>query len=195
MSNKKILVFTGIANAIAFWFLFSQRHRIANLHEWVSIIILLETFISVLWYTIETRNINANMINQINHLLKDQQVNAYDAIYAEQQEITRFIASAHPEVRPYFYDGEEVKNGDKNYEIACFIAEMYADFLEHLHLDISLGAIPDEAREGWLHYLSFRCSKSPLLKKYFEDHYSLYSPSMLSQMGIEKPTQRTGSTI
>jgi len=146
----------------------------------LTLFVYLETFVAILWYTIETRKIQERMTKQLSQVSLSQQQTTYGDLYAQQQQITQFFA-ANIKLRPHFYENVEIATSDPNYHLAMFIAEMLADFFEHLYLE--LDTLPKDIADGWRLYAALKYKNSPPFRIYIQDRKDLYGDGVLRMLG------------
>lgn len=84
-----------------------------------------------------------------------------------------------PQLRPYFYEGKKLNQGDPNYNSVMAVAEMYLDFYESLQDDYvyALRGMEKggEYRQKWDVYFKSMFATSPALCALAKDHQSWYS--------------------
>jgi hypothetical protein len=100
----------------------------------------------------------------------------YGELYRQQHAITRFfIDNLH--LRPYFYNNQEI--GGEGHEVSQImpVAEMIADFLEHIYLQ--LPNLPQDVREGWQAYMRRVYNSSPALRHHLAENESWYSTEFI----------------
>ena len=140
------------------------------------VLIQLETLVVVFCYAIETHKSTKRHI-------KLQEQEAYSDIYTTQMQITSHFLDSSSELRAMFYGGAEESVSEDVYRKALYLAEMIADFFEHLYLDMEAGAIPESAKSGWEQYMKAKCQQAAVLRRYFRDNQSFYSPGLLALLG------------
>jgi hypothetical protein len=88
---------------------------------------------------------------------------------------------AHPQLRPYFYEGKPVVPGDADYNQAVLMAEYILDsydtFLEH-----RLSSVNQPIHNTWLIWMHDMFSTSPILQQYILDHKTWYDDGKLYQL-------------
>jgi hypothetical protein len=102
----------------------------------------------------------------------------YGELYSQQHSITTFFIE-NLQLRPYFYDNREIET-EANYLQIMAVAEMVADFLEHIYLQ--LPNLPADVREGWAAYMERIYSNSPALRIHFDANGSWYSEELLEML-------------
>ena len=98
LSDARIWLLVGISNAIAL--IAAVIVAVAGAKsEYVvgalTLFVYLETFIAVLWYTIETRKIQERMTRQLSQGNLSQQQTTYGDLYAQQQQAPRLSSVLH----------------------------------------------------------------------------------------------------
>src|SRR2546423_6140470 len=97
---------------------------------------------------------------------------AYGELYTQQHSITRFFLD-HPTLRPFFYDNEPIVDDDAEYKKVMVVAEMIADFSEHIYMQ--LPSLPPDIQRGWQSYLKYIFDHSPAVRAHFKDKGDWYS--------------------
>lgn len=90
----------------------------------------------------------------------------------------------HPRLRPYFYDGKQVKKGDPDFDAVMAVAEMYLDFIDSFQDDYVFD-LPGMAKDGenrrlWNQYFKDIFVSSPALCAYAKEKKHWYSEDTLS---------------
>ncbi|WP_330460543.1 hypothetical protein OIB37_28885 [Streptomyces sp. NBC_00820] len=96
----------------------------------------------------------------------------------------------HPEVRPYFYDGKELTEGDPNSNRVQAVAELMLDVFEWIWHRRE--GITEADRQAWADYVGQMFRLSPALRKYHLDHLA-WHPTITELYFSE--TSFTGTTI
>jgi hypothetical protein len=73
-----------------------------------------------------------------------------------------------PELRPYFYDGVDIKDDDKNYNLVVAVAEYQIDYFDSAMTQMDY--LPEdqdskEDRDTWNQYFADSFAHSPILCK------------------------------
>jgi hypothetical protein len=103
----------------------------------------------------------------------------YGELYGQQHSITQFFIN-NLQLRPYFYDNQEISSADADFAKIMAVAEMVADFLEHIYLQ--LPNLPEDVREGWESYMVRIYGNSPALRLHCEDNASWYSDELIQML-------------
>jgi len=102
----------------------------------------------------------------------------YGELYSQQHAITTFFLE-NLRLRPYFYDNQEIR-ADAEYLQIMAVAEMVADFLEHIYLQ--LPNLPADVRDGWATYMRRIYCNSPALRSHLEANGSWYSDELIEML-------------
>jgi hypothetical protein len=104
-SDGRIWFTVTAVNAIAFGFaLLAVLLGVTGDHVFagLSIFVYLETFIAVLWYTMETRRMQVTVAQQTSLLASNLRSSLHESMRNTMMEINQLFLS-HPHLRPYFY--------------------------------------------------------------------------------------------
>lgn len=102
-------------------------------------------------------------------------------LYQHNFEVMKFVAE-HPKLRPYFYDGAELKNEDPEYPLIITTAGMFAALFEHVALQKD--NLPLHVWNSWVEDIKDKYERSPALRQYYQEHPEWYSSEMLALIGI-----------
>lgn len=80
----------------------------------------------------------------------------------------------HPDLRPYFLEGETLSPEDRRHPLALAVADYYCLYLEQIATQAE--NIAPSGRESWYRYASDIYSRSPILRDYLADKRSWYAP-------------------
>lgn len=117
------------------------------------------------------------LIFQIKQLERAIRGDTQSGLYAHTFEIMKFIADS-PQIRPYFYDGKELRAGDESYDLVMTATEIVADFFEHVVLQKA--NLPDEVWQKWCLQIQKTYSNSPALQEYYAKNKLAYSMDVVS---------------
>lgn len=84
------------------------------------------------------------------------------------------VFMAHPNMRSYFFDGQEIDKEHDDYEVAIAIADYFCLYLEQITTQGE--SISTHSRNSWYRYARDVYSNSPLLQTYLEDKRDWYAP-------------------
>ena len=84
----------------------------------------------------------------------------------------------HPELRPYFFEGKDLKESDPLYPKVVAVAEMHLDVFAY-NLDYRL-LFPDDYRrpEDYKRYVRSRLALSPVMRRRLEKKGEWFSPHL-----------------
>jgi hypothetical protein len=84
----------------------------------------------------------------------------------------------HPELRPYFFEGKDIKETDPLYPQAEAVADMHLDAFAY-NLDYRL-VFPDDYRrpERYKNYIRSRLDLSPIMRRRLEQRPDWFSPHL-----------------
>jgi len=117
------------------------------------------------------------LIYQIKQLERAIRGDTQSGLYDQTFEIMRFIAD-NPQIRPYFYEGKELRPGDESYDLIMTATEMVADFFEHVVLQkVNL---PSEVWQKWCFQIQKTYSNSPTLREYYTTNKLAYSVNVIA---------------
>lgn len=111
------------------------------------------------------------------------QASMYATIATHTFEMDRLFIE-HPNLRSYFYDGKDIDQKDKDYDLVIAIAEHQLDYFDATWTQ--LGYIPDdedkkEDRETWKRYFFDSFANSPILCRRINMNRSWYMQSLLQK--------------
>jgi hypothetical protein len=117
------------------------------------------------------------LIFQIKQLERAIRGDTQSGLYTQTLEIMKFIAD-NPEIRPYFYEGKELRPEDTSYNLILTATEIVADFFEHVVLQKA--NLPDEVWQKWCFQIQKTYSNSPVLQEYYATNRLAYSVDVVS---------------
>ena len=101
------------------------------------------------------------------------EANVYSNINARMIEIDLFFFN-NPKLRPFFYDGVDITEENPDFGRAFSIAEMFVDFMDQVM--VLRRNMPDFPWDvTWVKYFIELFMSSPVLRKYWQKHWSWYS--------------------
>jgi len=97
--------------------------------------------------------------------------NTYQGINTQLQGID-LIFVENPELRPYFYAGEDIPQDKRERDRVMAVAELLVDFMDNVvtHGD----AMPPEHREVWYRYFREQHDSSPAIRAYWSENSHWY---------------------
>jgi hypothetical protein len=117
------------------------------------------------------------LIFQIRQLERAIRGDTQSGLYAQTFEIMKFIAD-NPQIRPYFYDGKELRVGDESYNLVLTATEIVADFFEHVVQQKA--NLPDEVWQKWCVQIQRTYLSSPALREYYTTNKLAYSVDVVT---------------
>jgi hypothetical protein len=115
------------------------------------------------------------VIVQLRELQRAVRSQAHAAIYNQAADFRSHLV-AHPELRPYFFDGVEVEPGHADYQRVITIAELYLNYLEHIAVTVdSLGRPNRPSLERFVHHAFER---GPVLRQRLHNSPAAYSDAL-----------------
>ena len=174
MSKKRFLQL--LKSIVAWW-----KNRVAwlknkmdslTLYEKLSLVISFFGALSLIFIYSQTRLIYV----QTGQATVNMQASIYATIANQTLELDKIFIEK-PELRPFFYDGVDIKENEKNYNQVMAIAEYHLDFFDSTMTQ--LGYIPEEQdskenKETWNHYFADGFAKSPALCKRIRSNSNWY---------------------
>jgi len=149
------------------------KNKVVSLtfYEKLSLTISLSGAISLIFIYIQSAQTTQSM-----------QASMYATIASHTLEMDKIFIE-HPELRSYFYGGQQITEEDRNYSLVLSIAEYQLDYFDAT--TTQLGYIPDDAdkledRETWQHYFADSFAKSPILCKRLNANRDWYMESLTS---------------
>ena len=113
------------------------------------------------------------MIAQLRQVERILRSGARGSIYDMASRINEAFL-AHPELRPYFFDGKKISPESKDYARAVAVADYYCLYLEQITTQGE--NVSASSRKSWYKYAADIYSNSPLLKAYLKGKRSWYAP-------------------
>jgi hypothetical protein len=174
--------FRQLRKGAAAWF----KNKTASLtvYETLSLAISFISALSLIFIYLQTRlmytqNTQTNLSMQ--QTTVSMQASMYATIATQTLEMDKMFIEK-PELRPYFYDGVDIKEDDKNYNLVMSIAEYQLDYFDSTRTE--LGYIPkdqdtQEDRETWRHYLGDSFANSPILCKRIKANSDWYMEDLV----------------
>lgn len=121
-----------------------------------------------------TISLNTYQSKRLDHNVK---VSNWISIQNQTLDLDRTFLS-HPEIQPYFFSGQDIVPGDKNYPVVFAQAEYVADFIDstaNFSDDVDLKMFDTAAWENYYRHL-FR--RSPILCRVVSADDDVYSQSL-----------------
>jgi hypothetical protein len=112
------------------------------------------------------------VVVQLFKLDKSMKSSARGSIYDMASRIKEVFLSK-PHLRPYFFEGEPISQGDANYQEAVAVADYYCLYLEQI--TTQKNSIDETERASWLKYAHDIYHDSPLLQEFLKDKRKWYS--------------------
>jgi len=133
---------------------FKSKMDSLTLYEKLSLTLSFISLLSLIFVVVQVRQTTVSM-----------QASMYATIATQTLEMDKMFIEK-PELRPYFYDGQDIKKGDLNYDRVLSIAEYQLDYFDSTRTE--LGYIPrdqdtQEDRATWNNYLGDSFANSPIL--------------------------------
>ncbi len=120
---------------------------------------------------------------QAQHLARSVESGAYQSITNELLELHKLYLE-HPELRPYFRRGRDIRPDDPNYEQALVLAEYQLDFFDSFWVQSE--QMPHIlSREGpqwlsWLAYMRDSFALSPVMCRHLDSVKTWYTPEFVA---------------
>ena len=112
------------------------------------------------------------VILQLRQIRSTIHTTAHAAVY-QHGELFRSLMVEHADLRKYFFEGEPVVKGNKDANRIRSIAEIYANYLEHLFL--SQRSLGQENRASVENFLQLAFRSSPILREVMNQRTCAYS--------------------
>jgi hypothetical protein len=114
---------------------------------------------------------------QMGYLAAQTKILARDRSLSNVLELHRVFLN-HPELRPYFFEGKDIKETDPLYPQVEAVADMHLDAFAY-NLDYRL-VFPDDWRrpEGYKDYIRSRLALSPVMRRRLEQKTDWFSPHL-----------------
>jgi hypothetical protein len=109
---------------------------------------------------------------QIKQLEISTRGETYGDLYRHQQVIHQFFIE-RLDLRPFFYDGAEIKGDEVEIQTIRIVAEMMVDFFEHIFLQLS--SLGEDTQEGWESYIAKVYNSSPAVQDHIRINGGWYS--------------------
>jgi hypothetical protein len=120
---------------------------------------------------------------QAQHLARSVESSAYQSITSELLELHK-LHLEHPELRPYFRGGRDIRPDNPNYERALMLAEFQLDFFDSFWVQSE--QMPNIlGREGaawvsWVNYMKDSFALSPIMCRHLESIRTWYTPQFVA---------------
>lgn len=102
---------------------------------------------------------------------------AHAAIYAQAADFRSHLVQ-HPHLRKYFFGGVEIAPGDREYDRAVTIAELFLNYLEHVV--VTIDSFGRSNRGSLERFVRTSLARSPLLRERLERDRDAYSHALLA---------------
>lgn len=120
---------------------------------------------------------------QAQHQARSVESSAYQSITTELLELHKLYLE-HPELRPYFRGGRDIRPDDPNYEPALVLAEYQLDFFDSFWVQSEqMPNILDRrgpAWQSWLAYMRDSFALSPIMCRHLASIKSWYTPEFVA---------------
>jgi hypothetical protein len=119
---------------------------------------------------------------QTQHLARSVESGAYQSVANELLELHKLYLE-HPELRPYFRGGRDIRPDDPNYEKALVLAEYQLDFFDSFwaqsqHMPRLLDR-RGRAWAAWIAYMKDSFSLSPIMCRHLDSIKTWYTPDFV----------------
>ena len=133
-----------------------------SFYEWLTLAIsvISTTSLAFIWY-------------QVKQTSASLQASAYATIGNYTMDLDKIFLE-HPELRPYFYEGQPITKDDKNYHTVMAIAEFQLDFFDATMTQLEIrpresGVEMAEEKKTWDNYFADSFKNSPALCQRFRE--------------------------
>lgn len=100
---------------------------------------------------------------------------AYQGVNAQLQEVDMIFVD-RPELRPYFYENEELPPDKRERDRVLAVAELLVDFMDNIVTQCH--AMPADHRELWFAYFRDQHDSSPAIRAYWQESSRWYQPEL-----------------
>jgi hypothetical protein len=154
--------------------------RPLTLYELLSIMVSIAGFAAVIITLLLMRHQTRDMTRQTQSVADSLKGTMFQSSLTQMYAVdTLFIV--HPELRPYFYSGKDVCEGDPDYNKALAISELFLDYF---------GSILVQAKHfpqvwpanWWIPYFKDVFANSPVLCRYLESTSDWYQEELIDMM-------------
>ena len=120
---------------------------------------------------------------QAQHLARSVENGAYQSITTELLELHKLYLE-HPQLRPYFRGGRDIRPDDPNYEQALVLAEFQLDFFDSVWVQSEqMPRILDRKGPEWLSWLAYMKDSfalSPIMCRHLDTVKTWYTPEFVA---------------
>jgi hypothetical protein len=156
------------------------REPLSRFERFSLIISVISLMISAFGFTAVVISIRTNQ-EQMSYAAAQTKILARDRSVCNVLELHKVFLD-HPELRPYFFEGKDIKETDPLYPQVEAVADMHLDAFAY-NLDYRL-VFPDDWRrpEGYKDYIRSRLALSPVMRRRLEQKPDWFSPHMQEVM-------------
>jgi hypothetical protein len=123
----------------------------------------------------------AVVIYQIRQIKQALHSDTHSKLYAEDFDWAKLIIE-YPELRPYFYENQEINEETINSTRARTLAELLCVHFEHVVLQME--NLPSHIKPRWEDYIRGICSTSPAIRAHLKTHPDWYSDRLHRLLSI-----------
>lgn len=120
---------------------------------------------------------------QAQHLARSVESSAYQSITSELLELHK-LHLEHPELRPYFRNGREIRPDDPNYSKAVVLAEFQLDFFDSFWVQSeqmpNILGHEGAAWKSWVTYMRDSFALSPIMCRHLDSIKVWYTPQFVA---------------
>jgi hypothetical protein len=120
---------------------------------------------------------------QAQHLARTVESSAYQSITTELLELHK-LHLEHPDLRPYFRSGRDMRPDDPNYDRALVLAEYQLDFFDSFWVQSEqMPHILDRQGPAWLSWINYMRDSfklSPIMCRHLESVKTWYTPEFVA---------------
>jgi hypothetical protein len=125
----------------------------------------------------------AVVIYQIRQIQKALHSDTHSKLYSEDFDWAKLIIQ-YPELRPYFYENQEIREDTPDSARARTLAELLCAHFEHAVLQME--NLPSHIKPRWEDYMRGICATSPAIREHLKAHSDWYSERLHQLLGTNK---------
>ncbi len=119
----------------------------------------------------------AFVIVQIRQLKNAIQSDTHSKLYSEDFEWVKILLE-YPQLRPYFYDDQDITSDHQDYSRVLGIAELICTHFEHAVLQME--NLPTHIVPRWHQYIRSLYNRSPIVRRHLKENEGWYSDRLMS---------------
>jgi hypothetical protein len=156
-------------------------------YELISLIVWTISAVAVVYSLYQVNRQTRILARQTEYLARAQLESSIESLSNQSRDVTRIFLT-YPELRPYFYEGQDIDEKNPHFHRAETVAELILDIFWTMHSQaarVDFSGMNDDLHNGeglWDDFVQDSFALSPILCKTLNKRQGWYGPEMVDQM-------------